>query len=422
MNRLIKVLWCVVPFFSLLVCPGLAQSEVELSWESCLAEARSNHPDILAAQAALDGIKAGLKEVNSTRLPQLSASAGSSIGKVSGRSRNEEHSYRLSARQLLFDGFKTANDAAVQRKEISAAEYHYLVVSANVRLNLRTAFVELLNAQEFLGVTDGILARRQQNEDVVNLQYQVGREHKGSLLTARANTARAACEYEQALRNVELAQIRLSRALGWDQFKAIRAQGQLDSGSADRQRPDFELLIDSTPVLKYSLAKKESARYALKSASSNFWPQIFFDAGAGKTGADWPADTSDWSSGLTLSFPLFQGGARKAALDRAKAGLQQAEAEYRVEKNGLLLTLAQAWTSWQDSLDLVDVQIKFLEASTQRSSIVGAQYTAGQASFNEWSIIEDDLVRDQKTLLQARMNALIAQAAWQQAKGETLHD
>lgn len=422
MSRFIRRLWWFLPVLGLLIGTGLARAEDELSWESCLAEARKNHPDLIAAQAALDGIKSGLKEVNSARLPRLSSTAGASVGKVSGRARDEEHSYRLSARQLLFDGFKTANDAASQREEISAAEYNYLVVSANVRLNLRTAFVELLSAQELLGVTDGILSRRQQNEDIVNLQYQVGREHKGSLLTARANTARAASDYDQALRNVELGQIRLSQALGRDRFRPIKALGQLESGLADRLRPDFELLIENTPTLKYFLAKKESARYLLESARSNFWPQIFLDAGAGKTGADWQTDTKDWSAGLTLSFPLFEGGARKAALDRAKAGLQQANAEHRVEKNGLLLILARAWTSWQENLDLVEVQLKFLEASTQRSSIVGAQYTAGLASFNEWSIIEDDLVRDQKALLQARTNALIAQAAWQQAKGATLHD
>lgn len=86
------------------------------------------------------------------------------------------------------------------------------------------------------------------------------------------------------------------------------------------------------------------------------------------------------------------------------------------------MTLADTWTTWQNNVDQAGVQEKSLAASKQRADIVEAQYKSGLASFNDWTTIEDNLVSDQKALLQAKANALLAEAGWLQAKGETIDE
>jgi hypothetical protein len=41
-------------------------------------------------------------------------------------------------------------------------------------------------------------------------------------------------------------------------------------------------------------------------------------------------------------------------------------------------------------------------------------------AYDNWTIIEDALVRAKSALLDAEANALLAEASWIQAKGETL--
>jgi outer membrane protein TolC len=71
-------------------------------------------------------------------------------------------------------------------------------------------------------------------------------------------------------------------------------------------------------------------------------------------------------------------------------------------------------------MDNVSVQRKFLEAARERAKIASAQYSTGLTAFDDWIIIENNLVIAKKAHLNAQSNLLIAEAAWMQAKGDTL--
>ncbi len=400
---------------------GWAAGEM-ITWEDCLKEVRQHNFELLAARAGLDQVKATKAMTRSSALPQISSSISADRGKTEGKAKTESYSYGVSGRQLLFDGFKTSNDLAAADENVKVAAYNYEVVSSDVRLELWTSFIKLLSAQEALKVTDDILLRRRQNLDLVTLQYKGGQQHKGSLLTAEANVAQAELDRKEADRNILLYQIRLAKALGRTTIMPIVAQGDLFVGDIDPNMPDWEKLVETTPLLKELTAKKEAARLGVKSARSDFFPQIYADAGAGKSDSSWLPETGNWSAGLSLTFPLFQGGQKTAALSKAKASFTQVDAQEKNGRSGVLMILAETWTLWQNSVDQVAVQEKFLEASRQRADIVEAQYKSGLATFNDWTIIEDDLVSKQKAILQAKTNALIAEASWRQAKGETVDE
>ena len=71
-------------------------------------------------------------------------------------------------------------------------------------------------------------------------------------------------------------------------------------------------------------------------------------------------------------------------------------------------------------MEQIKVQQKSLQAALERSQIAEAQYSIGFISFDNWIIIENDLVSAKKSYLTARANALRAEAQWVQAKGETI--
>ncbi len=414
-------------FFVLMMClmgvsAAHAVEDGRLSLNAALAEAHMNNPELISARGKLKAAEAQRGIVTSGVLPQLSVTAAGDTGKSGDKKQAESYSYGVNGRQLLFDGFKTSNDLAAAREQIKSAQYNYQVVSSNVRLELRTAFIGLLSAQENLNVTRNILKRRRQNMDLVALQYQGGREHKGSLMTAEANVAQAELDLISAERAMELYQRSLLKALGRGTFAPVTAVGDLAVGEIDRAKPEFEILVETTPLLKDLAARKEAARFGVKSARSDFFPQVYADAGTSRSDAGWPPQTRSWSAGINLSFPIFQGGQQQAALAKAKAVYQQAEADTRSGRDGVIFTLAQSWIQWLNDVDQSVVQEKFFQAAQQRAQIVEAQYKSGLASFNDWTIIEDDLVRNQKSLLQAKTSALLAEASWFQAKGETLDE
>ena len=411
-----------LPIFLLFLCFVLNEVRAEeiLTWEDCIKEAKENHPDLISAEEELNQTKANKAIAKSDSLPQITTNLSGKTAKAATKVTTDTYAYDVTSKQLLFDGFKTSYDIAFATENIKSAQYNYEVTSSNVRLRLRTAFVKLLRAQQLLDITEDIAKRRKQNVELVKLRYEAGREHRGSLLTAQADLAQAEFELAQAKRNIDLAQRRLTKELGREKLRPIRVKGDFEIKYSYREKLDFESLAESTPLLQELIVQKEAARFGLKSAKADFFPEVYANASAGRTDSHWPPHKDKWSAGVSLSFPIFEGGSRIAEVSKAKAVFNQTQADERSGRDSVILTLEETWKELQDAIDEVEVQQKFLEAAEERAKITQAQYSTGLISFDNWTIIEDDLVRAKKSFLDAQANTLIAEANWIQAKGGTL--
>ncbi|OGX24581.1 MAG: hypothetical protein A2Y03_10185 [Omnitrophica WOR_2 bacterium GWF2_38_59] len=419
-----NIITILLPWFLVVFVPSNSYGEKDqvLSWQYCITETQQNNPELVSAREKLNQAKADKSITQSAILPQLSSTLNTKTSKTQGQNSTESYNYGVSGQQLLFDGFKTSNDLASAREKIASATYNFEVVSSNVRYNLWSAFINLLGAQELLNVTKDIADRRQQNWELVELRYKVGKEHKGSLLTAKANFSQAQYELEEAKQNVEIYQRRLSKLIGREKYTPFVVNGGLDIQSVNQEKPEFEKIVETTPLLKEVVAQKEAARFDLKSAKSGLFPQVYATAGVTKSGAEWPPDSKGWTAGLSVSLPLFEGGKQQAQISKARATLNQAQADERNERDDVILTLAETWIDWRNNVAKVSVREEFLEASQVRAMIAEGQYSTGTITFDAWTIIEDDLVSNQKALLQAKTTALISEAAWLQAKGVTLDE
>lgn len=437
--RHIKILLIILFLSALLLDKALA--EETLLWQDCVKEAKKDHPDLVSALEKIKQAKATKEITRSAYLPQLGFDAseitskrpsfgvaGSSVELVSsptsgssgGNNRSTTYQFEATAQQLLFDGFKTSYDLSTNERNITAAKYFYDVTSSNIRLRLRTAYVNLLTAQEYLKVTEDIEARRKQTLEMVRLRYEGGREHKGSLMTSEADLTQAIYEVAEASRNIYLYQRQLTKELGRSKFTLVDAVGDFEVREQARMLPNFENIAETSPLLNQLIAQKEAAKFGLRSAYANFFPQIYASGSAGNTNTRWPPDKNQYSIGTSITFPIFDGGNRIATADKAKGALGQAQADEKSGRDGVIFTLANAWTQLQDTIDKVEVQKKSLEATTERAKIAEAEYSIGLLLYDNWIIIENNLVSAKKSYVTAQNAALVAEAAWVQAKGGTL--
>jgi len=402
-------------------------AEDVFTWQDCVKEAAKNHPDLISAEESLKQSEASRRITSSTLFPQINSNVGTSTSKTSVTSSGstttkttDTHAYGVTGTQLLFDGFKTRDNVKAAVENIKAAQYNYRFTSSTVRLRLRTAFINLLKEQELLNITEEIRKIRSDNLELISLLYDSGIEHKGALLTAEANLAQAEFEITQNKRALEVTQRELLKEMGRAQFSPVCAEGTFKVNNIALEKPDFEELAKNSPYLGKLMAQKNAASFGIKAAEANFYPQLLAQAGANKSSSHWPPENDQWNAGLTLSFPLFEGGLRLAEVDQAKALFNQAQANERSAKDGIIVTLEQTWAALQGAVETVEVQIKFLNAAQERAKISEAQYSMGLIQFDNWTIIEDDLVRAKKAFLDAQANALLAEASWIQAKGEML--
>lgn len=404
-----------------------------ITWQECVSVALKKNPSLEIARQKVIQRKSDTGIATSPMLPQASAAvnAGSGKSKISNQDRStalsttteDDISYSLSVRQLIFDGLKTPNSAQAAKSAADASRYEYIVTESNVRLYLRQAFVRLLAAQENLSISKKILQRREENFKLVSIRYDAGKEHKGSVLKARANLSLAQAEFSRAMRNINLARIQLTSIMGITDDPSIVAQGDISTPHNEPGTPDFNTIAASSPLLQQMMELKKAAVYSSRSYKGEFFPSIYGYMTGGGSNNSSKQSRDSWSAGLEMSYPLSDGGQRYHNARKADSKIKEAQEEVNQTRLDILYTLSEKWYALQSAFDDIEVYRQYLEAAQERSKIAEAQYSIGQILFNNWTIIEDELVTAQKNYLSARSTALYAEAEWVQAQGGTFsHD
>jgi outer membrane protein TolC len=396
------------------------QAEETLTWQQCVQEAKSAHPDLFSALAVIRQAEADKRITGGARLPKITSgiSAQRDGTTENGGNASSLYSYSVTVQQLLFDGRKTSSLLSSNEEAVKASRFSYDAVSSDVRFALRSAYIQLLKAQDLVGLTAEIAERRRTNVRLIALRYQGGREHSGSLAQAQADLAQAEFEYDQARRGLVLSQSKLTSALGRDARMPLRVKGSYTTAFYSEGQPDFAALARNNPSFRELESKSRAAHFDLDAARRAFSPALYLTGSTGRSTAEkLPVDALDWQAGLNLSVPIYEGGIGRQKVVKARAVENQQNA---VEKSGylqLLDALEESWKNYQDAMQSVAVKKRYLSAALERSTIANAQYSNGLLSFNEWVIIENNLVSAKKDYLNAEANLLTAEAQWVQAKG-----
>ncbi|MCK9615428.1 MAG: TolC family protein [Candidatus Omnitrophica bacterium] len=419
-----RISFVIFLLFSCFFYPStLVMAEEALSWHTCVKEAAKNHPDLISAEEGIKQSEATKKVTASALFPQVNSNLDVSTGRTDNgtvSAAGDNYTYGVTGSQLIFDGAKTINNVNAAKENIKAAKENFRFTSVDVRLRLRKAFVNLLKAQEGVHIAKDIYKIRSKNLALIMLRYRSGLEHKGALLTAEANLSKAKLEIAIANRDVIVSQRQLAKEMGEIGSTSLAVNGDFEVKESVAQKPDFEILAKNNPSFQQLAAQVNSADFGVKAAYANFAPTLSGSASANKNDSRWAPHDDQWNLGLSVSMPVFEGGLRIAQVEQAKAALNQLKANEKSTRDGLIFTLEQTWALLQDAIENVKVQKEILFATEERSKIAQAQYSIGFMTFDNWTIIEDNLVSAKNTYLSAQAAALLAEANWIQAKGETL--
>lgn len=430
-------------FSSFNVSPGFSET-TPITWEEAVRTAKANNPDLKAAAAAVESSEASFRASGSDYWPQISGGldysrSGAEVRTAAGtvRSAGNDYSGSLSLRQSLFSGFSTQASREIAKARFDSAKEDLELAEASLYQSLKTTFVNLLTSQENLILLRKIRDRRAENKRLIGLRFDAGRENRGSFMRASAQLAQADFEVARAERALRVTQRAFAQSLGKDAFEALAVTGTFvalgaetlpgggsstsSTGKFVATAPSdvpFSQLARATPEYQKQEYALQAAQSGVKSARSGFFPQLSASGSLRRRGSEFPLDTDSWSAGLSLSIPIFSGLSDYYSTLQAKADLRRSLSLLESTRRNLERSLESAWASWQDAGSFSDVQLLFLNASEERAKIARAQYTTGLVSFQDWDIIESDLINAQKQYLSALRDAVTAEADWRRAQGK----
>jgi outer membrane protein TolC len=393
-----------------------------LTWTDCVRLATQDNPDLQSAREQVLNSDAVHMGAYSALYPQISASYTESRSYASANLFSS-HSYataygeQLTLSQLVFDGFATKGNIDRAKAQLDLAFADLDGEKSVVSFNLKSSFAQLLYAQKLVKISKDIVDIRESAAKLVKLLYEGGSEDKGDMELAEANLAQAQFSLEQAVRTRDLSAIQLGVYIGKELPAPVLAEGELQTSTLPAM-PSFDKLARQTPTYFEHQAEVGAAAAGLTVAKSGWWPTITAGADLTHTDDAYPLRNHGWSVGFSASYPLFQGGATYFNVKAADASLRQSLDNLRSGTNDSALTLAQMYKGMVDAEDNVGIQQQLLEATALRYKISSADYRNGLSTFEDFNLITNDYVSQQQSLLSAKLNAVIAEAGWEEAKGQ----
>jgi NodT family efflux transporter outer membrane factor (OMF) lipoprotein len=180
-------------------------------------------------------------------------------------------------------------------------------------------------------------------------------------------------------------------------------------------------LLQRRPDIAAAERRAAQANEQIGIAQSAFFPSLQLSGsaaqGAARIGDLFSGSALAWSLGASLAQVIFDAGARRARVERATAGLEEAAARYRQT----VLTAFQDVENQLAASRILQQQLSLREQAAQAANLVEQQvlnrYEAGQVNYTEVVIAQVSAQNARRALVQARSERQVAAVALIQALG-----
>lgn len=341
----------------------------------------------------------------------------------------QENAYQatLTGSQLLYSGGRTGAAMRIARDYREVARLTLAEQSADIELQVRTAYVQALLAQELAASAQQALEQAEAFLAQERLRLSAGRASELEVLRAEVSRDNLRPQLVQAQNAAELASLDLKRLVDIPLDAPLRLTTPLDVPSAEAlARPVIEAEAVSRRASVAAAERQVSiAEQNIRIARGAFLPNVSLNMNYGRLlypsspfdfSGDW---RTDWTAGVNVQIPLFSGGQRTAQLQRARVQADQARLQLSQLREGVQLQYEQAAGERERARTAIAARQTTVQAAQRVYDLTVLRYQQGLATQLEVSQARLELLQARTNLAQAVSDFLIADASVLRAVGGT---
>jgi len=383
-----------------------------------------------ALKIARGNVDAGLASVQSARsglLPSVSGTAGLSRSGSSGTSTTQvvdtnaathaitmgsvssiyvtppgnNISAGINANLLLWDFGKTPSQYAASGKSLDAARRDSAGTVQTTIVNARTAYFNFLLNTKLVDVSREALKQTKVHYDEAEAIFEVGKQTQLTVIQAKVDVANAEVAEIQAENALNLARVQLETAAGVVFNDPMVLTDSLD-GVEDSigLREALATAAASRPDIQSAALHLEAAKLELRSARASCLPQLNASGGyswngSGENDALAAATQLGWNVGLSLSVPIYQGGALQASVRQAEAAVKQAEGSLEQTVLNATQNVQQLYFTEENARRQIAATQVVIDEAAEAVRLAQERYRAGLA-------LAIEITDAEKTLATAR--------------------
>ena len=398
----------------------LAAGAAAYNLQQCIAIALEKHPILKASAGAIKVYESKVGQAKANYYPQLNLSTSyQRVGPAYNGSTDsyDQYSTSINLGMTLFDFGKTSTQVKIQDLSLNASRADYEDVVAQIILNVKNAYYNLLQTQRNRDVAVDTMKQFQQHLDQANAFFRIGTKPKFDVTKAEVDFGNARLNVLKAENAVRAARITLKDVMGVPENADFTVVDNLAFKKSGLQLNDvLNAAYSNRPDLRSVVAKREATEKSIDLAKKGYFPTLSGSAGYGYSGINFPLD-SGWNAGATLSFPLFTGLSTKYQVDESKANLEILKANEDSVRQQIRLDVQQAYLNVQDTAEQISVAEMTVHQAQDNFDLATGRYRTGVGNPIEVADATITLNNTRATLNTALYNYKIAQAALEKSIG-----
>jgi NodT family efflux transporter outer membrane factor (OMF) lipoprotein len=387
------------------------------------AQVEVNNQNVAAAVASYAQARALTREQRSTLFPQVGLDVGadrSGRGGGGGSSSSYQVNMGVNWEPDVFGRLRLGVQATRAGEQVAQADLAAARLAAQGEL-----------AANYFGLREADVARGILAETIEGYQraLQIARNRYEAGVVARTDVLQA----ETQLANSRADMLGLERTRATFEHAVAVLVGKAPSNFSIPPDPKWSARLAAVPpVVPSTLLQRRpdiaaaerrmaQANADIGIARSGYFPSFGLSGSVGQSAARigdlFSGSALVWSLGVSLAQTIFDAGATGARVERARASLEQAAANYRQT----VLTAFQDVEDQLVALRILQQQQVLRAAASQAADLVEQQvlnrYQAGQVGFTEVVTAQVSALNARRALVQAQIDRQVAAVALIQALG-----
>ncbi|KAA1192253.1 outer membrane channel protein TolC [Photorhabdus heterorhabditis] len=414
---------------SLLIAMSLAGFSSASQAEDLLQvykQAKESNPELRKSMAERNAAFEKINESRSPLLPQLGLNTGYTYNSGYRDTRNQESntlSTTLKLTQTIFDMSKW-RQLNLQEKTAGIADVTYQSSEQKLILDSATAYFKVLRTIDSLSYIEAQKAAIYRQLDQTTQRFNVGLVAITDVQNARAN-------YDRVLADEVVGRNELDNALEGLRLVTGTYYPQLASLNIDRfktQKPEaVDILLKEAEKRNLSLLSarlgQDLAREKIKVEQSGHMPVIELGASTGVSNSQFHGTnkTNNYSGensvGLTLSLPIYSGGATNSRVEQAQYGFVSASEQLENIYRNVVQVVRSSFNNISASISSINAFKQVVVSAQSSLDAMEAGYQVGTRTIVDVLDATTKLYDAKQKLSNARYDYLINQLNIKHALG-----
>lgn len=387
-------------FLTLLVILGLAAGSAscgKLTLEEAQRIALEKNLSLQLAKLAVEQAHSRFSEAKAGLLPTIDASGSYTrikeqppvtipgFGELPGLSSSpNNYSLQLSLTQPLYPGMSLKVLPKAAELQLEAAEQEYARALKDLKFQVASSFYNYLTAQELVKVTQNAIETAEKQLAIAQAFYEAGTVLKTDVLRAELAVGSLKQNLLAAENGAALARANLEAVLGVSLAGfTVEAPAAPEVLLTVNEEEALAIALQNRPEMAAAKIGLAQAELAVEMARAGKRPQVALVGNYGWQGSELDFEDLNWSLTLSARLPIFDGGAKNAAIEQAELGVRSAKLALEQLEQAIALELAAAVGSLKEAKGKLPYTERAVEQAQTNLRIAEARYREGVGMLTE---------------------------------------